>query len=425
MKTIQIHHIAKTEGHMGFVGALVSGDFARARIETEEGARLLEGVLFNRAYFEAPVVTARICGVCPIVHNLCSIKALENALRVKPTKEIIVLRKLLLHGQWIHSHALHAFFLSFPDLVGISNNIALVKKYGAESKLALELRKWALDFCKIIGGRTTHPVNSVVGGFNVAPDLAELELLIAQLPDMLQSAKKIFSFLTKHKLPKFENRWTFAALKNGKEYSCYDGKIHFSDGNEYISPELAMHEIEERIIPGEKVKRVFHNEQTIMTSSIARINTNFSRLNPAAKKAWTSLKIKLPSYNAFHNIPAQATEILHSLEEIEKLFKEYRRMTVKKGFDKKLKVDFKLRAGKGSAILEAPRGILYHHYELDKQGNILNSDIIPPTTTFLANLEHDLTVFLPTVSKLPAKKRDLLIKTLIRAYDPCISCATH
>jgi len=425
MKTIQINHIAKTEGHMSFLGALLEGDFAQARIETEEGARLLEGVLLNRAYFEAPIVTARICGVCPIVHNLCSIKALENALNVRPTKEIIVLRKMMLHGQWIHSHALHAFFLSFPDLVGISNNFNLVKKYSAESKLALNLRKWALDFCKVIGGRTTHPINSVVGGFNVQPDLMELESLMAQLPEMLDVAKKIFSFLAKQKLPEFENPWMFAALKNGSEYPCYDGRIHLSDGNEFISPDMAMHEIEEKILPGEKVKRVFHNNQTIMTSSLARINTNYKKLNPAAKKAWASLNMKLPCYNPFYNIPAQATEILHSLEEIDTLFAIYKRLQAKDGFEKRLKVEFKPNPGKGSAVVEAPRGILYHHYELDKQGNIIQSNIIPPTTTFLANLENDLTAFLPTVAKVSPKKRELLIKTLIRAYDPCISCATH
>jgi sulfhydrogenase subunit alpha len=216
---------------------------------------------------------------------------------------------MLLNGQWIHSHALHAFFLSFPDIVGISNDLNLVKKYPAESKLAIELRKWALDLCAVIGGRTTHPINSVVGGFNVAPALDEMKELMSRLPEMLEIAKKIFQFLSKFKLPKFENPWTFAALKNGKEYACYDGKIHLSDGDEFITPELAMHEIEERTIPSEKVKRVFHNDQTIMTSSLARINTNFKQLNPSAKKAWQSLKISLPSYNSFQNIYAQAVEI--------------------------------------------------------------------------------------------------------------------
>src|SRR3989338_5570292 len=178
MKTIEINHIAKTEGHLSFVGALIDSDFAEARIETEEGARLIEGIMLGRKFFEAPIITARICGICPIVHNLTSIKAMEQALNIKITPEIIVLRKMLINAQWIHSHALHAFFLSFTDLVGISNNFDFVKKYPKEVETALELRDWGVQISRIIGGRTVHPINSVVGGFNVEPDFAELNVLM-------------------------------------------------------------------------------------------------------------------------------------------------------------------------------------------------------------------------------------------------------
>ncbi len=425
MKTIKINHIAKTEGHMSFIGALIDGDFAEARLETQEGSRLIEGIMLNRKYFEAPVITARICGICPIVHNLTSIKALEMALNIKPTKEILTLRKMMINAQWIHSHSLHAFFLSFPDLVGISNNFNFIKKYPKQSKLALEVRDWGVELARVIGGRTVHPINSVVGGFNVEPDFEELYGLLAQKENVLIKAKQLFEFAIKQKLPNFENPTNYISLKSTGEYSIYDGKTYLSDSKKYLKTELLLQDIEEQIIPYEKVKRVSHNKGTFMVGSLARINNSFEQLNPEAKKAWKKLKLKMPCYNPFYNLMAQIVEIIHSIEEMSKLFGQYQSLRKQTNFAKKLKVSFKPNPGKGYAVMEAPRGLLYHEYELDREGNMLHTNIIAPTTMFLANLEKDLGVLLPKLENLTSSQRLLLIKTLIRAYDPCISCATH
>ncbi len=420
MKTIQINHIGKTEGHMSFVGALIGNDFSQARIETEEGARLIEGILLNRKYYEVPIITARICGVCPIVHNLCSIKALEQAFNVKVTPEIVALRKILLNAQWIHSHALHAFFLSFPDLVGISNNFDFVKKYPKECALALDLRDWAIEICRVIGGRAVHPINSVVGGFNVAPDEEEWQVLMTRNKDILDKAKVLFDFVAKQKLPKFNRPTNFVSLRSNKEYAMYDGSAYFSDERDLSDAEQLASDLEEIILPHEKVKRVKHLDRVFVVSSLARINNNFKQLNKEAKKCWQKLKVTLPCYNSFYNIFAQAVEIVHCVEEITRLQDSYKIVQ-----ENKLKVAFEVKAGKGSAVLEAPRGILYHKYEVDYEGNVVYSNIITPTAIFLANMEQDLEQYLLELQGLPEKKKVQLIKTLIRAYDPCISCATH
>ncbi|MBU1132613.1 nickel-dependent hydrogenase large subunit [Patescibacteria group bacterium] len=425
MKTIQINHIAKTEGHLSFVGALIDGDFAQARIETEEGARLIEGILLGRKYYEAPIITSRICGICPIVHNLTAIKALEQALNVRATKEVLVLRKILLLGQWIHSHALHAFFLSFPDLVGINNNLNLLKKYPKQSELALQVRDWAVEICRIIGGRTVHPINSVIGGFNVEPDFTELEKLMEQREEILQKAIKIFDFISARRLPKFQRPTNYVSLKTKNEYAYYDGDMFFSDNDQTVKVETALREIEEIILPYERVKRVRHDGRAIMVGALARINNNFDGLNANAKKSWEKLGIILPCYNSFYNIFAQVVEIIHCVEEIESLYSEYQKMREKSGFDSRLKVNFEPNPGKGFAAMEAPRGILYHEYELDRAGNILHCNIISPTTIFISNLEQDLEQLIPQLKKLSDVKKKVVIKTLIRAYDPCISCATH
>jgi len=323
MKTIQINHLGKTEGHMSFVGALVNNDFAEARIETEEGARLIEGILLNRKYYEAPVITARICGICPIVHNLTCIKALEKAENVSVTEEIVVLRKMLINAQFIHSHALHAFFLAFPDIVGISNNFDFVKKYPKECNLALEMRDFAVNLSRIIGGRTVHPIDSVVGGFNVEPDFDELEKLMAQLPEALRKAQTLFEFAAKQKMPEFIRPTNFVCLKDKKEYAIYDGQVLFDDNNKLITPEKFLLDVKELIRPYEKVKRVQHLDRSIMVGALARVNNNFKQLNKIAQNAWLKIQKESPCYNSFFNTYAQIVEILHCFAEIEKYFIKY------------------------------------------------------------------------------------------------------
>lgn len=425
MKTIAINYIAKTEGHLSFVGALIDADFAEARIETEEGARLIEGIMLGRKFFEAPIITARICGICPIVHNLTSIKALEQALNIKVTPEIIVLRKMLINAQWIHSHALHAFFLSFPDLIGITNNFDFVKKYPKEVEIALELRDYGVQLSRIIGGRTVHPINSVVGGFNVEPDFAELNELMRLNKKALAQAVKLFDFVIKQKLPKFERPTNYVSLKTIGEYAIYDGDVFFSDNNKFDNAEKFMQDVTELVLPREKVKRVQHLNRSFMVGALSRLNNNFDELNPVARQALKKLKIKLPCYNSFYNIFAQIIEIINCVEETSKLFVEYCVLRDQKNFHKKLKVQFKPNPGRGYALMEAPRGILLHEYELDPEGNIIHCNIITPTAMFLSNLEEDLGKYLLEIKGKSDEKQKQLIKTLIRAYDPCISCATH
>jgi len=420
MKTIKINHIAKTEGHMSFIGSLLEGDIAKAKLETEEGARLFEGMVIGRPYYQMPVIVSRICGVCPIVHNLASVKAIENAFGIKVTKETVLLRKILELAQIIHSHTLHMYFLSFPDLVGVSDNTDIVKKYPKQSKLALEVRDWAVQMAKLIGGRTVHPINSVTGGFNVLPDEENLGFYLKQIPKQIKLSVKLFDFLKNQKIPKFSNPSNYLALKVKNEYAIYDGKVYFLDNKKTKDPRLFYSDVAEESLPYQAVKRAYHFDQPMMCGALARINCNFNQLNKVAKKNWNELRVKMPNYNPFHNILAQAAEVIHCYEECEKSISQYLRIK-----DKNVKAKFKVKEGRGIGVIEAPRGLLFHEYKFDKQGLMKECNILTPTSLFIANLEKDLEQYLPTLNNLTDEKRDLMIKTLIRAYDPCVSCATH
>ncbi|MFA5052247.1 MAG: nickel-dependent hydrogenase large subunit, partial [Patescibacteria group bacterium] len=162
---VSIKHISKIEGHATFWGALKHGNITEAKISTLEGSRLIEGVLVGRNYMDAPLVTSRICGVCPVVHNMTSIKALEIAMRVKVAPTTTMLRKLMMLGQFIQSHSLHAYFMTIPDFYGKDSALDLLKEAPKQSAMALKIREFGNRLVGIIGGRTVHPINSQVGGF--------------------------------------------------------------------------------------------------------------------------------------------------------------------------------------------------------------------------------------------------------------------
>ncbi|MBU0670745.1 nickel-dependent hydrogenase large subunit [Patescibacteria group bacterium] len=407
---IEINHLAKMEGHASFVGDIVNDNMAEAKMKTEEGARLFEGILVGRNYWEAPIIVQRICGICPVVHGLSAIKAMEECFDVKVHKDIIVLRKVMELLQLIHSHTLHLFFLSLPDFLDFDDDIKMAGKYPKESQLTLDVRKWSLEMLENIAGRVVHNLSIEVGGFKKWPDEVRMLEMLEMLDEILEKSIKFAGLFAKLKYPDFKRETRFFCLMNKKEYAIYDGKVE----NKFFE------NIKELEQPGELVKRVLYMDEPFFCGALARVNNNYKLLNPQAKKYWDSLDIKLPTYNLFNNIPAQATEVIHCIEEINKLLKPL----LKKGI-KKENIKFKVKAGKAFGAVEAPRGTLYDFYNIDAKGKIKHCNIITPTAQFLANLEADLKVFLPTTLKLTKKQRQKKILQLIRAYDPCISCATH
>lgn len=419
MKRIQISHIAKIEGHAGFVADLIKGDVKKARVKVKEGARLIEAILIGRNFSEAPVITARICGVCPVVHNLTSIKALEKALGVKPNNLVVLLRKLMMAAQIIHSHTLHIFLLSLSDFFGFNSDIELVKAHPYLIRNVFSLRKWGNKVIEKIGGRSIHPLTPQIGGFSKVPSYNSLKDLQKEIPDLIKKAELLFSFLNRLDLPQFERKTEYLALDKKNEYAIYEGDILFSSGEKIKASQFTKN-IKEIERPYLVVKRVYHKQKPYMVGALARLNIHGLKLNPKAKKLYKKY-FPSPCYNPFYNIWAQMIEVIHLLEEAQKLIKRILKYDLKKALVGPLKI----KKGKGGAAMEAPRGTLFHFYEINKQGIIENVNIITPTAQFLANLEEDLKEYLPHLKKISAKEKRRKISMLVRAYDPCMTCATH
>jgi len=417
---LKINHIAKMEGHAGFMASVLNGDVKSAKIEVQEGIRLIEGVLVGRQYKDMPIVAQRICGICPVVHNLTAIKSLENAMGVVVTPETEKLRSVLEHAQIIHSHALHLFFLSLADYLDIDNDIKLVKDYPEETKKAIRIREYGMEIVRVIGGRVVHPLTNEVGGFKKAPDAEELKKIVASTPAVLKEALELGEFFRNIKLPEFSRKTEYVCLGKGGEYAIYDGDIVSSYGLH-----VPVKNFEENFAELEKqqevIKKVEHDGQSYMVGAIARININRDRLRPFAHEYLESLKLEFPDYNPFHNVLAQMTEVIHSIEQSAKLIKEL----LYSDMNQVLTRQYQVKAGIGVAAVEAPRGTLYYHVEVDANGYIKNVNIITPTAQFLANLEDDVIEYIPTIIKLSDTVRQRKLRAFIRAYDPCISCAVH
>ena len=409
------------EGHAGFAADIIKGDVKSAKLEIQEGIRLIEGVLIGRHYADVPIIAQRICGICPMVHNLTSIKAVENAMKVEVSPETEMLRKLLEWAQIIHSHALHIFFLSLADFLDIENDLKLVEDYPAETKKVVKIREFGMEIVKIIGGRVVHPLTNEVGGFKKVPTLEEIQKLIAKGEEILPIALEVAEFMKNIRLPEFSRVSEYVCLDKKGEYAIYDGDVISNKGLRIPVEkfEKNFHELQR---PLEIIKRVESDRKTsYMVGAIARVNIHEDRLFPQAAKYLRQLNYKLPDYNSFHNVLYQMVEIIQGIEESDRILRALAHSDLNNALTK----PYKVQEGTGVAAVEAPRGTLYYHIDIDEKGYVKNVNIITPTAQFLSHLEDDIAVYLPQVKDLPEHEREKKLRAFIRAYDPCISCAVH
>ena len=418
---IRINHIAKIEGHTGFMASVIKGDVKSAKFQVQEGIRLIEGILIGRHYKDMPVIAQRICGICPVVHNLTSIKAIENAMKIEVSEETVKIRRVMEHAQFIHSHALHLFFLSLADFLDIENDLELTKEYPVETKKAIKIREYGMEIIKIIGGRVVHPLTNEVGGFKKVPTLEEIKNLIMKGEEILPVVLELSEFFRKIKLPDFSRPTEYVCLGKNKEYAIYDGDI-ISNKGLHVDADHFENKFHEFQRPKEIIKRVERDGKTsYMVGAIARVNNNRDKLSPNAQKYLHSLNFNNPDYNPFHNVLYQMVELIHCAEESVKLLKELAHSDINNAITK----DYVVREGSAAAAIEAPRGTLYYWVDIDAKGYVKNVNIITPTAQFLTHLEDDIAAFIPGIMKADEAAMEKKMRAFIRAYDPCISCAVH
>ena len=418
MKNIEVPALARVEGEGGLYIGLENGKAVEIRLDIYEPPRFFEGFLKDRFLQEVPDITARICGICPVAYQMSSAYALENALGIKISPQVRALRRLMYCGEYIESHALHIYMLQAPDLLGKESALELAAEAPDVVKNALRLKKIGNELLKAIGGRSVHPVNVCIGGFYSWPDEKAIKGLLPDLEWGLNAALDTVKLALTLDYPFLEIDYEFVALHHPYEYGVIEGDVLSSKGRKLSITEYENGYIEEHVKYSNALHSRTVDSNTYLVGPLARLNLNREQLLPKAKQALKESGIQLPLKNPYKSLIARAIELVHFYEEAIQLVKEYKPIGP-------AHVELKLKAGEGAGATEAPRGLLYHRYKINANGMVQYAKITPPTAQNLPRIEADLFELTPRIVKMPEAQATLTAEHLVRAYDPCISCATH
>ncbi len=417
--TINVHEVTRVEGHGNIVVRAKDGVVEELRLEIIESPRFFEAMVRGRKYTDINFITSRICGICAVGHCTASLQASERAMNVPISEQTKKLRDLNFMGEQIQSHILHEYFLVAPDFFKVGSVIPLAGTAPDVVKRALRLKKLANEMCAVIGGRKVMPMSLVVGGFTKIPTKAELSDLKAKLlaagPDIDETVK-LFGTLA---MPNFKRPTEYVSLTHPKEYAWIEGDVMSSDTGT-VKPIDYQKIVKEKIVKHSSSKHTYNKRESYMVGALARFNNNSRQLHPKAKKVAADLKMEAPCHNPFMINAAQIVETVHCYEESLRLLNEL--------LDSPLKdepVQVKPRAGRGVGACEVPRGILFHDYTYDDKGTMVSANLIIPTGQNLANIEQDIRAIVPQIIDRPQDEIRLTLEMLVRAYDPCISCAVH
>ncbi len=424
MKSITLNHITKVEGHGSLEVEIDNGKVIKCNLKSVEGARFFEGLVVGRYYNEVPEITSRICGICSCAHTIASIRAIENALNIKVTQQTKILREILTIGERIRSHATHLYFLALPDYLNYESAIAMTKDHKKEVERALRLIKLGNDLVSNIGAREMHPTTTIIGGITHYPDELIKTNLKQRCKDAIKDCFETIELFTKLPYPKYERKCEHISLKQLDSFPLIEGTI-VSTNELNIDAKYYKSYFKEYIEDYSTAKFAVREGKSYMTGALSRVNNNYKLLSNETLKQIKKHKLTFPDFNPFHNNICQALELLHWTERaIQILDSEFKH-------EEPIKAELnKTEEGKkysGISAVEAPRGILFHEYELDENGKVLKCNIITPTVQNLRNMENDIKDYLNILLQQNKTPEEIVleIEKLIRAYDPCFSCSTH
>ncbi len=417
-KTLRVPYLARVEGEGGLYLRIKGGAVADVQFRIFEPPRFFEAFLRGRKFTEAPDITSRICGICPVAYQMSAVHALEAALGVTVPGPVRALRRLLYCGEWIESHALHVFMLHAPDFLGYPDAVRLAQDHPDLVKMGLRLKKLGNSLVSVVGGREIHPVNVRVGGFYRAPTPAELAPLAEELKWAREAAVKTVRWVAGFDFPDFEPDYEFVSLCHDSEYPLNEGRLKSSRGLDIPVQDYESHFVEEQAPYSHALRSSHLGQGPYLVGPLARYNLNFARLTSLGREAAQEAGLSEVCRNPFKSIIVRSIETLQAVDEALALISAYERPAPPS-------VPVTLRAATGCAVTEAPRGSLYHRYRLDDAGLILEAKIVPPTSQNQRMMEADLRQYVPRHLDLPEDRLTWQCEQLIRNYDPCISCATH
>jgi coenzyme F420-reducing hydrogenase alpha subunit len=418
VRTIRVDYIARVEGESSLDIDIRDGVVDRVRLGIFEPPRFFEALLRGRGFGEALDIVARICGICPIAYQMSGVHAIEHVLGIEVEPPIRALRRLIYCGEWIESHALHIVMLHAPDSLGYPDAIAMARDHRAAVERGLALKKAGNALLRLLGGREIHPVNVRVGGFYRVPSRAELAPLVDTLKEARDQAIATLHWAAGFDFPECRRDYEFVALRHGHEYPMNEGRIASSAGLDIAAADYETEFLERQVPYSTALHSALKRRGAYLVGPMARYAINRDRLPAEIRALADEIGLEPVCRNPFRSILVRAVEVVYACGEALRLIAEYE--PPEHPF-----VAAEPRAGIGCACTEAPRGILYHRYRLDREGTIRDARLVPPTAQNQGVIEEDLRQVAAARLDLDEEALKAACEHSIRNHDPCISCAAH
>ncbi|RAG86813.1 Ni/Fe hydrogenase subunit alpha [Streptacidiphilus pinicola] len=424
-RLLSVGSLARVEGEGAMHVQVRDGEVESVRLSIYEPPRFFEALLRGRRYDEPVDITARICGICPVAYQMTACQAIEDACGVTVDGQLAALRRLLYCGEWIESHSLHIYLLHAPDFLGLPDALALARTDRELVERGLRLKQAGNQIMEVLGGRAVHPVNVRLGGFHRLPDRSELDRLAALLRTARRDAEETVAWTAELDYPDLHVQHALLALRPPDSYPLDSGTPTLHSGypsavaplTAFLVAEFERHVVEAQA-PHSTALQATVDGRHYLTGPLARWRIA-AELLPAELRQMAALAgVGGTCDNPFRSIAVRAIEVLWAVREAQRLLEEYESPP-------RPAVPVPPRAGIGHAATEAPRGLLYHRYELGSDGTIVSADIVPPTSQNQAAIEADLRDFVQQRLHLEDTELTRQCEQAIRNYDPCISCATH
>ena len=419
-RTIAVDYLARVEGE-GALRVRIDGQkVEEVELRIFEPPRFFEAFLRGRQYAEAPDITARICGICPVAYQMSSCHAMERALGIRVDGGLRDLRRLLYCGEWVESHALHIYLLHAPDFLGYPDAIRLARDHPKAVERGLALKKAGNAIMRLLGGREIHPVNVRVGGFYRVPTREEARELRARVEPALALAEETARFVATLDFPDVEEDYEFVALRHPDEYPMNEGDVVSSRGL-VLPQERFEEEFQEVQVPhSNALQSVRRGGGSYLVGPLARYALNRDRLTPRAAAIAREIGLEPIVRNPYRSILVRSVEVVLALEESLRILQGYEPPA--RPF---VEAPPTVPPGSCAAATEAPRGLLYHRYRLASDGRIEEARIVAPTSQNQKRIEDDLRSLVGRSLTLDDARLTDACERAIRNHDPCISCATH
>lgn len=415
---LNVDQVSKIEGHAAIDLTVREGKVKDLRFKITDYKRFYTQAIRGKVIAAVPQLVARICGTCSNAHLLCAIKCIEKALSISPSEQTMILRKLLTYGLMIRDHALHLYLFSLPDVLGKDSIFDFDENDPKEHDLlhdAFAVKSAGNALAIWSGGRSVHAPFPMVGGYLKFPEEKGKADVLSKLKEIRNRVLRLIDVFRACDFH-VEEDFVSAALDSG-DYSFIEGDIIHSDGTRIPQSEFGTH-LEHVVIPYSQASAYTYDGKLLLVGALARLNLFKNRLHSKTQKDTKETLSVFPSKNIFHNNVAQAIEILHSIDSAVDLIENTQ-------FTPEKPMTIVPNESEASVAIEAPRGILFYHLKLATDGKVMGGRIVVPTGQNHIAIERSVGDFIADKLDKPKEQLSIDMEKVVRAFDPCMSCAVH